>query len=103
MSQAQEPIVVRMQQNPVPEKISLSKLGYNIVRMPNHWPHQPTLKTTNLQAASQKVIALGRSKGSSPPKVRNGIVGGPETTTLKIEMTINKLSPQSGAAWGKHL
>ena len=68
-----------------------------------HWPHQPTLKTTNLQAASQKVIALGRSKGSSPPKVRNGIVGGPETTTLKIKMTINKLSPQTGATWGKHL
>ena len=69
-----------------------------------YWPHQPKLKTTNnLQATSQKVIALGRSKGSSPPKVRNGIVGGPETTTLNIKMTINKLSPQSGAAWGKHL
>ena len=28
--------------------------------------------------------------------MRKGIVGGPETTTLKIKMTIKKLSPQSG-------
>ena len=40
------------------------------------------LSLIHLHAASQKVMALGRSIGVSPTKVRKGIVEGPEIITL---------------------